>query len=441
MPIYLEKWIEDIVRSVLGCGTVTRAEVERYQLLRLRQTLEYVCNRSPFYREAFGRAGIDPRAVRSIGDLSRIPFTEPAQLAQTPYRFLCISQADVARPCTFITSGTTGPQKKVFWSRGDLERIIEFMAAGIATVAGAGDVVQVMLSGGSPYSQADLLSRGVARIGAKAVLARPELDADEQLRIIRDSGSTVLFGYAADLFRKSKELHAREELNGTGVRAVFLAGAYVPDAMRRQLQEIWGCPVHTHYGLTEMGLGVAVECGARRGYHFNEAGLLLEVVDPLTGKPVEPGEEGELVFTTLTREAMPLIRYRTHDLSRLIPQACPCGASNLLRFDSVRKRVESVVTLKGGEQIDPSVFDDALFEVPEVIDYRARLTRESGKDRLQFEVELLSREPEVLQAIRRKLYAIPALAQGLASGSMAAEIGPAAPGSLGRAGKRMLIAC
>jgi phenylacetate-CoA ligase len=414
----LEKWIYQIVGGSLGTDHVTRSEVEAYQLLRLRQTLQYSYEKSAFYRGLFNKAGLVPDDVRSLNDLSRLPFTEPHHLSESPYRFLCVSQAEVARPYSFVTSGTTGPKKKVFWSRGDLERIIEFMAAGIATVAGPGDVVQIMLADGRPFSQADLLHRGVKKLGATPVLTAMDLRAKEILEIVESSHTAVLFGYTSRLFRLTRELQTKQDLSATGVKVIFAAGDYMPEAMRHELQKIWNCRVHTHYGLTEMGLGVAVECDARDGYHFNEAGLLLEVVDPRTGVPIPAGEQGELVFTTLTRQAMPLIRYRTHDISRLIPDPCPCGSAGLLRIDRVRKRLESIVTLEGGDEIYLSLFDDVLFEVPGIIDYEVALTRERGRDRLEFTVEELSRDTDILPEIDRKLLSVPVIARRVAEGWM-----------------------
>jgi phenylacetate-CoA ligase len=412
----LEEWIHRIVENTLGIDHVTRADLETYRFLRLQKTLQYVFERSSFYRELFGTCGLVPDNVRSIHDLARIPFTEPQHLSESPYRFLCISQAGIARPYSFVTSGTTGPQKKVFWSRGDLERIIEFMAAGISTVAGPQDVVQIMLADGRPYSQADLLYRGIKKIGATPVLAGMDLAADEYLKILEDSGSTVLFGYTSRLFRISKELQSKTDLSKKGVKVLFLAGEYVPDAMRRELRRIWSCEIRTHYGLTEMGLGVAVECEAGDGYHFNEASLLVEVIHPGTGELLSAGEEGELVFTTLTSEAMPLIRYRTHDISRLVPEPCRCGAASLLKIDPIRKRLESIVTLDGGGAIYPSLFDDALYEIPGMLDYQVVLLQQEQKERLELNVEVIS--TDALTAIHRKLLSIPVIMHRIATGRM-----------------------
>jgi phenylacetate-CoA ligase len=384
----------------------------------LCETLHYAYSNSSFYREHFDRAGVKPDRVRSLADLSAFPFTEPEHLALTPYRFLCLSRAEIARPYSFVTSGTTGPRKKVFWTRGDIERITDFMAAGMGMVAGPGDVVQILLPDGRPDSQSDLLRKGVLKLGATPVVADMQMSAEDQFRLMEESRSTVIFGYASPIFRLSVELAGKHDLRKSGVRVLFLAAEYLPEARRRELERMWDCSVCTHYGLTEMGLGVAVECAARDGYHFNEAGLLLEVVDPRTGNPVCAGCEGELVFTTLNRKAMPLIRYRTHDLSRLKTEPCPCGATSLLRIDQIRKRLESVIALENGDEMHPALFDDVLFEIPGLVDYQVVLERQGSRDCLAFKIELSAKSAESLSVIRKKLLAIPLIARNIRAGTM-----------------------
>jgi phenylacetate-CoA ligase len=402
--IYLESWIHARVSSEMGSsiGSPYRSNIGIYHLKKLRRMLQYCYEKSSFYRGLFEQYGFQYSSVGSLQDLPRIPFTDPGQLAAHPYRFLCVSQAEVARPYSFVTSGTTGPRKKVFWTRDDIERITDFMAAGIMTVAGKGDVVQIFLPDGRLFSQADLLRRGVLKAGATAVIAGTESSAEAHLRMIDRHRSSILFGYAGPLCRMTRQLQSEHDLSARGVRVLFLAGD-VPDATREELEKIWNCRVYTHYGLTEMGLGVAVECDAHDGYHFNEADLLLEIVDPVTGEPASPGSEGEVVFTTLTRQAMPLIRYRTHDLSRILPELCPCGAASLLRIDRVRKRLESVVRLSSGKEIYPSLFDDLLSGIPEVLDYRIVVTRHGSTDCLEIGVEAVELRNELLTSIQSRL--------------------------------------
>lgn len=418
----LENWVHHTIGTACGDAAATaslsRADVQRYQLRMLNRTLRYCREHSSFYAELFRSAGAPAKDIAGLGDLARFPLTEPQYLSDGPYRFLCTSQAEVARPYTFITSGTTGPKKKIFWTQGDLNRIVAFMAAGIGTVADPGDAVLVLLPDGRPNSQSDLLRQGVAAMGARPVVAESDISADEFMAALESSRCRVVFGYTRKIFRLSKELGRRTDLRKFGVRVLFLASEYLPPGMRRELSRLWGCDIRTHYGLTEMGLGVAVECEAHDGLHFNEADLLLEVVDPSTGLSLPPGEEGELVFTTLTREAMPLIRYRTHDLSRVRREPCPCGQHGLLRIETVRKRLESTAPFGQGGEIHPALLDDILFEIPGLVDYQAVATREHGIDRLGFKIEMVPEQTGRISEIRAKLAAAPPFAGHLAARGM-----------------------
>jgi phenylacetate-CoA ligase len=429
--LYLESWIHYIIRTTLekdaeyrrfanknNLASLTRSDVETYQIYKLRRMLRHCREKSAFYRELFHAESLEPDDIHSPEDLAKLPLTEPYQLAESPYRFLCISQAEIARPYTFITSGTTGPKKRIFWTHSDIERITDFMSAGIGTVADQGDIVLILLPDGRPNSQADLLYKGVKKLGAMPVVAEADLNAEELLKTVKDSHCTVIFGYTRKLWRLSKELQLQNDLSSLGVKVLFLASEYLPDAMRRDLQKIWNCSTRTHYGLTEMGLGVAVECEACDGYHFNEVDLLLEVINPQTGEVVAEGEEGELVFTTITREGMPLIRYRTHDISRLITAPCPCGATSLLRIGQVKKRLENLAIVGDGDEIYPVLFDDVLYGIPGLIDYRVIVTQEEGKDRLDFRIELLS-DSEDVSEIEKKLLSAPIIARNMAAGRMA----------------------
>jgi phenylacetate-CoA ligase len=431
-PLYLESWLREIIAiqsarneefrrqtGIEQIPSLSRAAVEAYRGFHLRQTLRYAYEKSHFYRRQFDRIRLKPSDIRGFEDLHKLPLTEPEELAQNPYHFLCTSQSDVVRPCIFVTSGTTGPRKEIFWSRWDLDRITDFMAAGIATVASPRDTIQILLHDGRPDSQADLLRQGVEKLGATAVCSGAERSATEQLEILENSRSTVLFGYTGQIYRMTRELQqSGHDLRSKEVRVLFLAGEYLPAPRRRELETAWDCRVRTHYGLTEMGLGVAVECEAESGYHFNEADLLLEIVDPKSGRRIGPGEEGELAFTTLTRESMPLIRYRTHDLSRWVPEPCSCGAHGLLKFDAVKKRLEAIVKLPDGAEVYPALFDDLLFEIPGVVDYRVRIIRQGNKDRMDFQIEVARESEHVPDTIRRRLLDDPVIAGNLEAATM-----------------------
>ncbi len=189
--------------------------------------------------------------------------------------------------------------------------------------------------------------------------------------------------------------------------------------MRRQLQDAWNCDVHVHYGLTEMGLGVAVECHAHNGFHFNEADLLLEVVDPESGAVLADGEEGELAFTALTFEGTPLIRYRTHDISRCFDQPCECGAATLKKMAKVTKRLEAIVKIGGGDEIYPAMFDELVFGIPEAIDYQLALRKEEGRDILSFKVEVTRDGEDIIKALSGVVLSHPLIRKNVEANIMA----------------------
>lgn len=434
---------EEFRRCLSLPDRLTRSHIEAYQFFELQRTLCRAVEHSSYYRDLFKKAGISPEDIHDPSSLHAVPLLAPEELAESPFRFLCLSLAEIARPYTFITSGTTGPQKRIFWTHGDIDRITDFMAAGMATVVDPGDVVLILLPDGRPDSQADLLRKGCLKLGVGAIVADTNLRAEELLEIARDARAAVIFGYAGRILRLSMELQAKgHNLARNGIKYLFLAAEYVPECRRRLLENLWNCRVRTHYGLTEMGLGVAVECGAGGGYHFNEADLLLEVVNPKTGEPVEEGEEGELVFTTLNREAMPLIRYRTHDISRLIPGPCPCGSAALLRIDKVRKRLESILAVGDGDELYPALLDDVLFEVHGLMDYQVLVTRQDGRDCIEFRIEPVEKGWDLVPEVRNRLLSMPIIARNMASGKMVEPrvelLDPGALQSVSRAKKMIL---
>ena len=311
--ISLEQWLHNIIRQKVkedpeyrqfvgqeSIDDVTRADIDHYHLFQLRKTLSYAYEKSAFYRKLFDQSGIKVDEIRSLADISRIPFTSPADVAQHHYQIACVPLGDITRITTFTSSGTTGPQKRVFFTEADIERMVEFMEMGMRTVTTSEDVVQILLPGGSPLGQLDLLARGVERIGAFPVKAGTGLTSEEQLELIKKHNSTILFGRTGRIYRMTHELLAKGyELDRLGVKTLFVTSEYLSQSMRERLKSLWNCEVSFHYGLTEMGLGVAVECPAHNGFHLNEVDLLLEMIDPETGEPVTNGSEGELVLTTL----------------------------------------------------------------------------------------------------------------------------------------------
>jgi phenylacetate-CoA ligase len=265
-----------------------------------------------------------------------------------------------------------------------------------------------------------LLARAVERIGALPVKAGTGLTSEEQLELIKKHKSTVVFGRTGRIYQITQELLANGyDLGKLGVKTLFVTSEYLSESMRERLKSVWNCEVSFHYGLTEMGLGVAVECQAHNGFHLNEVDLLLEMIDPKTGEAATDGREAELVFSTLIREGMPLIRYRTHDISRLITGPCPCGAGSLLKFGKVTKRLESIVKISGGDEIYPAMFDELIFTIPDVIEYEVTLGREEGRDVLLFKAEIVGESEDIGEEMNRTLLSHPLVQANVQASRMA----------------------
>ena len=381
---------------------VDAALFEDYRLFKLKRTIRHVAENSRFYRHQFAAQGVKPQDIRCLDDLARLPLTSPDQLAADPYAFLCISQSRVERIISFSSSGTLGPKKHISFSEEDISGMTDFMAAGLKTVAGSADVIQILLPEGPVMGQSDLLARGAEKLGAKAVLSGMFRPPEEQIQAIKDHGSTVLFGETHLIYRITKAMESKCDLKGLGVRTVFVTTSYASPVMIDYLKQAWNARVSTHYGLTEMGLGLAVDCPACGAYHFNELDVVAEVVDPTTGRPLPLGSNGELVFTTLQREAMPLVRYRSRDLAVLAGTADSCD-SPLRTISHVGKRIESVIELQNGASVFPTRYHDTLFRVPEIIDYDLSLETRDDQDLLVFKIEVAANPEKARQQLDKTI--------------------------------------
>jgi phenylacetate-CoA ligase len=434
-PIFLEQWLHGIIRQKVrddaeyrqflnkeNMGQIGRDDVDNYQLFKLRKTLSYVYENSTFYRESLIKSGIDISEIKSLDEMATLPFTRPSDIAQHPYEFVCVSLGDVARITTFTSSGTIGPQKRIFFTDNDLETMTDFMGAGIKCVTSDGDVVQILLPSARPNDQADLLAKGVRKMGGIPIISGITPTSEEQLRIIEDSRSSVLFTSIYYINRITQETRYSHDLKTMGVKTLFVTSEYVAESIRNQLSEIWDCDVCVHYGLTEMGLGVAVECGVHNGYHFNEADLILEIVDPETGSVVKDGEEGELVFTTLNREAMPLIRYRTGDVGKIINKPCECGAHTLKKIGKVNRRLEATVKIGNDDIIYPSMFDELIYSFPDIIDYQLTLGKKENKDIFIFKVEVVREDENVRRSIADEIVSHPLIRRNIENNILAAPV-------------------
>ncbi len=428
--MFLEEWIHHRIRQAgkedpeyhRNIREVTKQEIESFQLSSLRKVLAYVCERNSLYRDLFSGRGVTPDSIRSLSDLAKIPFAEISASAQSPYKFLCVSLEEVAQVFTLTSSGTTGRPKKVFFTQRDAEMITDYMAAVLNTIAECaglspkGWVVQIFLPNGTPMSHANLAKRGVEKMGGLGVIGSIAADTEKQIETIERTGPTMLIGSAFRIYRITQEAKQSHDLRRIGVKLLLITSEYLSNAMRKNLQDSWNAEVYHHYGMSEVGLAAAIECQSHDGFHFNEAEYLFEVVDPETGEPLKAGEEGELVVSTLSREGTPLIRYKTGDMASLTHKPCQCGASTLQTISKVNKRVKSIIPVGKAGKIYPSLFDEVLYTVPSLVDYRILLTRKGEKGCLICRVELSENKSWNPRRIAQLISNIPPIKESIKDG-------------------------
>jgi phenylacetate-CoA ligase len=402
--MFLQEWIfsqikqstidypgKDVANKELN--QFTSHDIASFKLAELKKTLDYVYSKSSFYQKMFSTAGVKPDDIQSLADLRKLPFTNPTDLAESSYRFLCVSLQEVKRIYTLTTAGTTGNPKKLFFSKNDLERTTDYMGAAMRSVAMLGGLgsqgykVMILLPDRKPESQAKLLAKGIDKFNGVPVITDIGLGYADLAKVIAEVKPDIVFSSVSRIWRTFQELDY--DLREIGLKIVFLTSEYLSQAKRKKIEQISGSQVFLHYGMTEMGFAGGIECTAHNGFHFNELDFIFEVINPVTGEIKGEGEEGELVFTTLARQGMPLIRYRTGDLAYQVSGPCECGASKLHRLGRIVKRIDGVRKIGDGEEIFPALIDDALDELSiNVIDYRATLSRERGKDFLTCEIAI-----------------------------------------------------
>lgn len=417
MPLTpLEPWI----KSKIGMSTtepLTRPILEERQLRRLRETIVHARRHSPFYRQQLEDCG-DPA---SLADLARFPFTFPADIQEDNLRFLCVSRGEVERVITLPSSGTTALSKRIHFTSDDLELTVDFFQYGMSTLVEPGDRVLILMPGELPGSVGDLLVKGLARMDIEGIVRWPVGDAEEVLAGIAARRISSLVGLPGQVLALVRH-PAAIMLPPGRIRSILLSADYVPDAVVREIGRVWGCPVFNHYGMTEMGLGGGVDCRSLSGYHLREADLYFEIVDPVDGTPLPEGESGEVVFTTLTRRGMPLIRYRTGDLAAFLPGPCPCG-SVLRRLGHVRGRLSGRAGISDGLWLDCADLDDALYPIPGLINYQAEVLEIKGRDTLALTLYMLDTAEEAAeQAVRTALEQVPELRAALSSGNIGLNI-------------------
>lgn len=339
----LDNWICEVE----ALPELTREGLEALQLERLNRTLSRLRQRGGFYASY-------PEKLNSLAELETLPFTTPQMLADAPGKFLLTSQSQVDRVISGATSGTTGPAKRVFYTARDTEHTVGFFAAGISEMLCPGEKCFIAFPFSGHSGLGDLIGEAVKKIGGIPIQAGYGWTWDEARRMIRQEKPETYIGFPVPLLGMARILG--EDFS---IRKALVSGDACPVGVMEELEKLLGSKLYPHYGSRECGLGGGVTCPAFEGMHLRENHIYPEIIDE-NGRVLPEGEYGELVITTLGMEAMPLIRYRTGDYTRILP-SCPCGG--------VTRRIGPVSRKE--EPFSMEKLDSALFQLPELADYRA----------------------------------------------------------------------
>ncbi len=389
---------------------ISRDDLAQLQLERLQSTLYRVATHVPFYRRKFKELGISPEDISSLDDLRKLPFTTKQDLRDNyPYGLFAVPLREVVR--IHASSGTTGQATVVGYTHNDIKNWSSLVAR-ILTAAGVGkdDVVQIAFGYGM-FTGGFGLHYGAETVGA-SVIPMSSGNTKRQIQIMQDFRTTALVctpSYALLLADIMEEKGIN--LNALSLKFGLFGGEPWSEAMRNEIQNKLNIIATDNYGLSEvMGPGVAGECQERKGLHLNEDHFLFEVINPDTLEPVAPGEIGELVITTLTKEAFPVIRYRTRDLTRLLPERCPCGRT-LTRMQRVLGRTDDMLIIKG-VNVYPSQIEEVLFEIEGVKPhYQLVVEREGRLDKVTVLVEVsesiffdqMKKQRQMIDLIKKRL--------------------------------------
>jgi phenylacetate-CoA ligase len=326
---------------------ISRRALEELQTKRLKQTVRQAYKNIPFYKEHFSKLHIQPKDVASLKDIRKLPFTTREDLREYyPFGMLAVTKEQVVRLHT--SSGTTGKPKAIFFTKKDVDRAAELIARClIMTGVAKDDVLQNMMTYGL-FTGALVMHYGAEKVGMLVIPAGPG-NTKRQIALMQDFKTTTLHitpSYALYLasVMQNEGLDPQKDFT---LRRAYLGSEPYSEETRKKIEKFFHIDVYNSYGLSEMnGPGVAFECGEKNGMHLWEDNFIMEIIDPDTGEIKPDGEKGELVLTTLCREAMPILRYRTRDITRILPGKCRCGRTHR-RISRIIGRTDDMIIVRG----------------------------------------------------------------------------------------------
>ncbi len=367
---------------------MNRDSLELMQLERLHALLGRVIETVPMYRERFSASGIKPEDIRCLEDLEILGFTTKEDIRNNyPYGLFAVPMKQIVR--LHASSGTTGKPTVVGYTRNDIENWSRLVAR-LVVAAGANDEdIAHIAFGYGLFTGALGLHYGLEKIGA-AIVPASSGNTEKNVSLMQDFGATILIStpsYALHMAEVAEEIGFDPQTSQ--LRLGLFGSEGCSEEYRLELEKRWGIVATENYGLSEiLGPGVSGECGARTGMHIAEDHFLAEIIDPITGRKLGWGEKGELVLSTLTKEGIPLLRYRTRDITVLHPEPCACGRTHA-RMERVQGRSDDMLKIRG-VNVFPSQIESVLMNIPEIgPHYQIIVTRKGYMDEIEIDVELM----------------------------------------------------
>ena len=379
--------------------TMPRQQLEALQVEKLRRTID-ICLQSPFYKRVLGERGITSDTIKTIDDVRRLPFTTKQDLRENyPFGLVGGNMKDAIR--IHSSSGTTGNPTVVTYSRHDIESWANMIARSMYMVGCRDTDVFQNSSGYGMFTGGLGFQYGAEKLGATTVPAAAG-NSKRQIMFIRDFGTTCLHDIPSYAIRLAEVFHEEGiDPRSTKLHTLFIGAEPHTDEQRRRIERLLGVKAYNSFGMTEMnGPGVAFECQEQNGMHLWEDNYILEIIDPDTLEPVPDGEIGEMVLTTLDRTMMPILRYRTHDLTRILPGDCPCGRTHR-RIDRIKGRTDDMFIIKG-VNVFPMQVEKILVKYPGLgSNYLITLDSEGDNDVMTVDVELDGLNTDVYPELQR----------------------------------------
>ena len=403
----IERWVRaDSVRMDKLCNHIPLWYIRRLSEKKLVKTLRYVYRNCPVQRQRWNEAGLKLSDLRSAEVLEQIPFTKGPELAKHPEDYICVGRDELIHVLT--SSCTKGLRKKLYLTADDFIDQVRMMGAHLRRLPGASRIA-IMFSVDDPYwSTGAVLRRGIEEAGMFGLLSGVHHSIPRQIGLIKEFQIDCLMTTASYAGRLA--LEAPLDVKDLKVRYLHLSAQAWTEEYRAEMEKVWGAKVIDGYGSSESTYGISVECPEQNGLHISEVDYWVEIVDPATGKVLPDGSEGEIVFTTLSKRGMPLVRYRTGDLSYLMPrdERCPCGVP-MRRMGRVRGRKDDMLVFGNGENVYPDELDRAVLSVAGVTDYQLVADEDKYKDVLHLKVETNSSPEGLKDTLIKALLSIPGI--------------------------------